>query len=94
MGKSALWRSRKPKSWWVTQELQFLAGVLYSVQVANRQRAKRGPWPEQVKFPEDREVRFKSPEQAAAQKKRMRDHLAKRRAQIKAAKQKREVADG
>jgi hypothetical protein len=76
----------------VTQDLHFLAGILYSTQVANRQRAGRGPWPEQKKFPEDREVRFKTPEQAAAQRKRMRDHLAQRRAQMKA--RKKEVDDG
>lgn len=76
----------------MTQDLHFLAGILYSTQVANRQRARKGPWPQVFKFPEDHEVRYTTPEQLAAQRKRMRDHLAKRRAEIKA--KRKEVNDG
>lgn len=57
--ESAYYRSKKPNSWWVTPELQLLAGVLYAVEGANWQRGGcQGKAPKPVKFPEDKESRL------------------------------------
>lgn len=68
-GESAYYRSRKPNSWWVTPELQMLAGVLYAVEGANWQRGGcQGSGPKPVKFPEDKEVPIKTSDELAARK--------------------------
>ena len=55
--ESAWYRSRKPNSWWVTPDLQLLAGILYATEGANWQRGGgAGNQPKPVKFPEDRKV--------------------------------------
>lgn len=53
--ETALFRAKKPKSWWVTPTHQLLAGVLYAVEGANWQRSGgKGQAPKPVDFPEDR----------------------------------------
>ena len=79
-GESALHRSRRPRSWWVTPELQLLSGVLYSIDGGNWQRGGgKGPQPKPTKFPEER----KDGGLKTA------DDLAKRRERLKRGKEKR-----
>ena len=75
-GECAYWRSKKPRSWWVTPDLQLLAGVLYAVEGANWQRGGgKGSPPKPVKFPEDREVPIKDLDELNARK----DEIKRRR---------------
>jgi len=78
-GESAFYRARKPKSWWRTPEIDFLASILYTGQVANRQRADRGPWPKMVKLPEDHDPAVKTAEELAAKRKAQSEHIGRRR---------------
>ena len=56
VAESAYFRSRKPNSWWVTPELQLLAGILYAAEGANWQRGGcQGNQPKPVNFPTDKE---------------------------------------
>lgn len=87
---SALWRARKPNSWWVTAETHMLNNSMYALQVANRQRAGRGSWPKLHKLPEDKEIRVKSADELADKRAHQSAHLKRRRAQ----KRKREVGRG
>lgn len=71
---SAYYRSRKPNSWWVTPELQMLAGVLYAVEGANWQRGGcQGNAPKPVKFPTDKEVSIKDAGELAERRRRRRE---------------------
>lgn len=73
-GESAYYRSKKPNSWWVTPELQILAGILYAVEAANWQRGGcQGSGPKPVKFPEDKEVLIKDADELAERKRRRRE---------------------
>lgn len=55
--ESAYYRSRKPRSWWVTPQVQVLAGILYAVEGANWQRGGgQGKPPKPMKLPEDKDV--------------------------------------
>ena len=79
-GESALYRSRFPRSWWWRPEFDFHSAVLVTLQVANRQRARKGPKPQAIKRP--REVT--TPKSAVELQERQsvqEDWLAKRRAQ-------------
>lgn len=68
-GESAYYRSKKPNSWWVSPELQLLAGILYAVEGANWQRGGcQGSAPKPVKFPEDRDLGVKSSDELAARR--------------------------
>ena len=68
-GKSAYFRAKKPNSWWVTAELQIMAGVLNAVEGANWQRGGgKGTPPKPIKFPEDREIKVKDSEDLKARK--------------------------
>lgn len=49
-----MFRAQNPKSWWWTAETDFLAAILHTLQLANWQRAGRGPQPKPIKRPEDR----------------------------------------
>lgn len=56
-GDSALYRARKPNSWWVTAELQFLSAILYAVEGANWQRGGgQGNAPKPFEFPKDHKI--------------------------------------
>ncbi|RJO79309.1 hypothetical protein D5S18_02975 [Nocardia panacis] len=56
-GESALYRARNPRSWWWTQEMDFLAAILYAVQGANWQRSGgQGEAPKPVARPNDAPV--------------------------------------
>lgn len=73
-GTSAYYRSRKPNSWWVTPELQVLAGVLYAVDAANWQRGGcQGNAPKPMKFPVDREEPIKDADELNERKRRRRE---------------------
>lgn len=85
-GDSALWRSRKPKSWWVTPEVRYLASVQHVGELANWQRAggkKAGPAPKPPKFPEDTELSVKSEGELSEKRRSQAEHLRRRRAQLK-----------
>lgn len=72
-GESAYHRAKKPNSWWVTPELQLLAGVLYAVEAANWQRGGcQGNGPKPVKFPTDQEVSLKDVDDLNARRARVR----------------------
>lgn len=71
---SAYYRSRKPNSWWVTPELQMLAGVLYAVEAANWQRGGcQGNAPKPVKFPVDKEEAIKDSDELNERRRRRRE---------------------
>lgn len=53
-GQSAIFREQHPKSWWWTAEIDFLAAILHTVQLANWQRSGKGQQPKPIKRPEDR----------------------------------------
>lgn len=82
-GDSALWRARKPNSWWVTYESHMLNNISYATQVANRQRARRGSWPKYTKLPEDKEISVKSGDELDERRSQAAQHLKRRRAQKK-----------
>ena len=68
-----MYRARKPQSWWVTPDLQILAGILYALEGANWQRGGgKGDKPRPMKFPEDRKAPLKDSTE-----------LARRRAMLK-----------
>ena len=58
-----------------------LNNMSYTLQVANRQRARRGSWPKHMKLPEDREISVKSSEELEERRSRQSAHLKRRRAQ-------------
>lgn len=67
--ESAYYRSRKPQSWWVTPELQILAGILFAAEGANWQRGGgQGKAPTPVKFPEDKQIQVKDIDELTARK--------------------------
>lgn len=67
--ETAYFRARKPNSWWVTPELQLLAGVLYAGEAANWQRGGcQGNAPKPVKFPQDRDETVRDADELAARK--------------------------
>lgn len=67
--ESAYYRSRKPNSWWVTPELQILAGQLYALEGANWQRGGcQGSGPKPIKFPEDRDIPIKDSDELKSRK--------------------------
>lgn len=73
-GESAYYRSRKPNSWWVSPELQILAGVLYAVEAANWQRGGcQGNGPKPIKFPTDKEVSIKDADELNERRRRRRE---------------------
>lgn len=81
---SAFYRSRKPKSWWVTPQLQYLAAMQYVLEAANWQRGGgTGEKPEPPKFPEDRDIPKWSNEDLSDKRLAAREHLRKRREQEK-----------
>lgn len=54
---SAWYRARKPQTWWVTPELEMLAGVLHAVQSGNWQRGGgKGQQPQPVSFPKEKKA--------------------------------------
>jgi len=55
--ESALFRAQHPKSWWWTAETDFMAAILHTLQLANWQRAGKGPQPKPIKRPDDRHDR-------------------------------------
>jgi hypothetical protein len=56
-GDSAWYRARKPNTWWVTPELQMMAGLLYASEGANWQRGGgKGSQPKPFKFPVEPKV--------------------------------------
>lgn len=72
-GDSAYYRAKKPNSWWVTPELQLLAGILYAAEGANWQRSGcKGTGPKPVKFPEDRDIPIKDVAELKARKEQLR----------------------
>lgn len=72
-GDSAYYRSRKPRSWWVTPEMQLLAGVVYALEGANWQRGGcQGSGPKPIKFPEDKEPALKDLDELKARKEAIR----------------------
>lgn len=74
VAESAYYRARKPNSWWVTPELQLLAGILYAGEGANWQRGGgQGKPPNPVKFPEDVEVSLKDSDELKARKEAVRN---------------------
>lgn len=82
VGESALWRSRKPRSWWVTPEIQFLASSRHVLELANWQRGggkKAGPAPKPPKLPEDKQS--VKPGTVTEKRKAQAEHLKRRRAQ-------------
>lgn len=83
-GESALWRARRPRSWWVTPEIQWLSSLVHVLELANWQRAggkKAGPAPKPYKFPEDKDHKVKSDDQLLDKRKEQSEHLKRRRAQ-------------
>lgn len=86
-GDSAVWRSRKPQSWWVTPELRFLTTEIHVLELANWQRGGGrkggGQKPKPIKLPEDREIAIKDPETLAEKRKQQAEHLKRRRAERK-----------
>ena len=71
--ESAYYRSRKPNSWWVTPELQVLAGILYAAEGANWQRGGgQGNAPKPVKFPEDKALGVKDGDDLQSRKEMIR----------------------
>lgn len=71
---SAYYRSRKPNSWWVTPDLQLLAGILYATEGANWQRGGgQGKAPTPVKFPEDTKISMKDIDELNARKEAVRN---------------------
>ena len=82
--ESALWRSRKPQSWWVTPELRMLVSVLHVLSLANWQRGggkKAGPVPKPMKLPEDKDITVKSDAELTERRQSQAEHLKRRRAQ-------------
>ena len=72
-GESAYYRSKKPNSWWVTPELQMLAGILYAAEGANWQRGGcQGNAPKPTKFPTDKEISVKDSDDLNARRDRVR----------------------
>lgn len=72
-GSSAYYRSRKPRSWWVTPEMQLLAGVVYALEGANWQRGGcQGTAPKPIKFPDDKEPGLKDLDELKARKEQIR----------------------
>ena len=76
--KSALFRDQHPKSWWWTAEVDFMSVILHTLQLANWQRAGKGPQPKPIKRPDDTKRRSrgyepKSAGELAERRKRMRE---------------------
>jgi len=92
-GDSALWRSRKPQSWWVTPEIRFLTNQIYVLELANWQRGggkkSRGKKPQPIKLPEDKDISVKSPDELADRRKQQSAHLKHRRAELRKQKERR-----
>lgn len=82
-GESALWRARKPQSWWVTPEIKFLTTAIHVLELANWQRGGGrkggGVKPQPIRLPEDREVKIKDPETLAEKRRQQAEHLQRRR---------------
>jgi hypothetical protein len=79
--ESALFREQNPKSWWWTAEIDFMAALLHTMQLANWQRAGKGPQPKPVKRPDDTPKRRRGLEPRSAadlteRRKRMRQRKA------------------
>ena len=71
---SAYFRAKKPNSWWVTAELQIMAGVLNALEGANWQRGGgQGKAPTPVKFPEDTKISMKDIDELNARKEAVRN---------------------
>ena len=80
-----MFRAQHPKSWWWTAEIDFLAAMLHTLQLANWQRSGRGSQPKPIKRPEDKPNRGKGgklePQSAAdlaERRKRMRERQQKK----------------
>jgi len=74
VAESAYYRAKKPQSWWVTPELQLLAGILYAAEGANWQRGGcQGNAPKPLKFPTDKEVKLQDSEELAERRRRRRE---------------------
>lgn len=87
-GDSALWRARKPQSWWVTPEYVAIRNLQYVGELANWQRGggkKAGAAPKPPKFPEDKEITVKSGDELLEKRRAQAEHLKRRRAQNKRA---------
>lgn len=83
-GDSALWRSRKPQSWWVTPEVRHLAGIQYALELRMWQASgSRSGKPKPPKFPEDHEARIKSGDTLDEKRQSGSAHLKRRRAEEK-----------
>lgn len=69
VAESAYFRSRRPNSWWVTPQVQVLAGILYAAEGANWQRGGgQGKPPKPMKFPEDKNEIVMDKEELQARK--------------------------
>ncbi|GEM_PF-2549822 len=79
-GDSAWYRARKPQTWWVTPEMQLMAGLLFAVEGGNWQRGGgQGPQPKPVKFPEEMKLGgIDSAKDLAERKERLRRRKEKR----------------
>jgi len=67
--ESAYFRALRPKSWWVSPEMQLLAGIMYALEGANWQRGGgQGTAPKPMKFPDDKEPVLKDLDELRARK--------------------------
>jgi hypothetical protein len=86
-GESAVWRARKPQSWWVSPEIKFLTTAIHVLELANWQRGGGrkggGQKPQPIRLPEDREVTVKNPEVLAEKRRAQAEHLQRRREERK-----------
>ena len=72
-GESAWYRARRPRSWWVTPELEVLAGVLHATQSGNWQRGGgKGSQPQPISFPKERRQTRITPDELARRRARLR----------------------
>lgn len=79
--KSALYRSRHPKTWPWGVDTEFLAAILFVLQGANWQRSGgKGEKPKHVKRPKDGPELIDTEVSTDARKKALDDEIARRRA--------------
>lgn len=81
---SALYRSRFPKSWWVTPDVRQREKIAHILELANWQRAggrKAGSAPKPPKLPEDRDPSVKSEDELVEKRRAAAEHLRRRREQ-------------
>lgn len=78
--ESAWYRARKPNSWWVTPQLQILAGILYAAEGANWQRGGgSGNQPKPINFPEDKpDPKIRSAHELSERRQRLRQRRESR----------------